>query len=180
MLARLAPVLVRRRRLVLVLAVVLLALAAVFGGGVVSKLVGGGFQDPGAPSTKAENIIESTFHQGQPQLVLLARADGGNVDDAAAAAAGQALTKRLAAEPDVLQASSYWSLGSPPPLKSTTGDTALVLVRLEGSDDTVRNRAVAIAHDVEGDHSGLTVTAGGGGIVNDAVSSRVESDLQKA
>ena len=180
MLARLAPVLVRRRRLVLVLAVALLALAAVFGGGVVSKLVGGGFQDPGAPSTKAENIIESTFHQGQPQLVLLARADGGNVDDAAAATAGQALTKRLAAEPDVLQASSYWSLGSPPPLKSTTGDTALVLVRLEGSDDTVRNRAVAIAHDVEGDHSGLTVTAGGGGIVNDAVSSRVESDLQKA
>jgi RND superfamily putative drug exporter len=180
MLARLAPVLVRRRRLVLVLAVVLLALAGVFGGGVVSKLVGGGFQDPGAPSTKAENVIESTFRQGQPQLVLLAQADGGNVDDPAAVTAGQALTQRLASEPDVLQASSYWSLGSPPPLKSAHGDTALVLVRLEGSDDTVRDRAVAIAHDVEGDNGALTVTAGGGAIVNDAVSSRVESDLQKA
>src|SRR5262245_57226175 len=175
MLARLAPVLIRRRRLVLVLAVVLLALAGVFGGGVVSKLIGGGFQDPGAPSTKAENIIESTFKQGQPQLVLLAQADGGNVDDPTAATAGQALTQRLSAEPDVLQASSYWSLGSPPPLKSAAGDTALVLVRLEGSDDTVRDRAVAMAHEVAGDNGSLTVTAGGGAIVNDAVSSRVES-----
>jgi RND superfamily putative drug exporter len=180
MLARLAHFLIRRRRLVLVGAVVVLAVAGVFGGGVVSRLVGGGFEDPSAQSSRATDVLESTFRQGDPQLVLLARSDTGNVDEPAAVAAGQALTQRLAGEADVLQAASYWSLGSPPPLKSTTGDTALVMVRLEGSDDTVRDRAVAIADQVQGDNGTLTVTAGGGAIVNNAVSDRVESDLQKA
>ncbi len=180
MLVRLAHFLIRRRRLILVAAVLLLAVAGAFGGGVVSRLVGGGFNDPSAESSRAADVIESTFRQGDPQLVLLARADTGNVDDPAAVAAGQELTQRLASEPDVVQASSYWSLGSPPPLKSTGGDTALVLVRLEGSDDTIRDRAVAIADDVKGDTGALTITPGGGAIVNDAVSDRVESDLQKA
>ncbi len=180
MLARLAPVLVRRRRLVLVIAVIVLAVAGAYGGGVVSSLVGGGFTDPSAESTKAANVIQATFHQGDPQLVLLARADGGNVDRPDAVAAGQQLTARLAAEPGVVQAASYWSLGSPPPLESTGGDTALVLVRLSGSDDDVTDRAVAIAKDVDGDNGAIDVTAGGAAIVNHAVSDRVESDLQKA
>ncbi len=80
----------------------------------------------------------------------------------------------------MLQAASYWSLGSPPPLKSNGGDTALVLVRIEGDDDTVRDRGVEIAKEVSGDDGTLTVTAGGLSIVNDAVSSRVESDLARA
>jgi RND superfamily putative drug exporter len=179
-LARLAPFLIRRRRRVLVVAVLLLAIAGAYGGGVVSSLVGGGFNDPAAESSRAADVIESTFRQGQPQLVLLARSNGGDVDQPGAVASGQTLTQRLAAEPDVVQAASYWSLGNPPPLKSTNGDTALVLVRLEGSDDTVRDRAVEIADNVQGDDGALTVTAGGAAIVNDAVSSRVESDLQKA
>jgi putative drug exporter of the RND superfamily len=179
-LARLAPVLIRRRRLVLVAAVLVLAVAGAYGGGVVSSLVGGGFDDPGAQSSRAADVIEATFRQGEPQLVLLARSDGGDVDQPAAASAGQALTERVANELGVVQASSYWSLGSPPPLKSTNGDTALVLVRLEGDDDAVRDRAVEIAEAVEGDDGTLTVAAGGGAIVNEAVSSRVESDLAKA
>jgi RND superfamily putative drug exporter len=179
-LARLAPILIRRRRLVLIAAVLFLAVAGAYGGGVVSSLAGGGFDDPAAESSRASDVIESTFRQGDPQLVVLVRSDGGNVDHPAAVAAGQSLTQRVASEPGVVQASSYWSLGSPPPLKSTNGDTALLLVRLEGSDDTVRDRAVDIADAVHGDNGTITVTAGGGAMVNQAVSDRVESDLQKA
>jgi RND superfamily putative drug exporter len=180
MLARLAPFLVRRRRLVLVTSLVVFLLAAVYGGGVVKSLVGGGFDDPSAESSRASAEIESTFHQGDPNLVLLAKADSGDVDDPTAAQAGAALTRRVAGEADVLQAASYWSLGSPPPLKSNDGGTALVLVRIEGDDDVVRDRGVEIANEVTGDDGTLTVTAGGLSIVNDAVSSRVESDLARA
>ena len=180
MLARLAPFLVRRRRLVLLTTLAVFLLAGVYGGGVVKSLVGGGFDDPSAESSRATAAIESTFHQGDPNLVLLVEADGGSVDAPSAAAAGAALTQRVAAEADVLQAASYWSLGSPPPLKSNGGDTALVLVRIEGDDDTVRDRGVEIAKEVSGDDGTLTVTAGGLSIVNDAVNSRVESDLARA
>src|SRR5262245_64726771 len=95
-LSRLADFLIGRRRLVLATAVVLLAVAGAYGGGVVSSLVGGGFNDPAAESTRAADTIESTFRQGEPQLVLLARSDRGNVDQPDAEAAGRALTTRLA------------------------------------------------------------------------------------
>jgi putative drug exporter of the RND superfamily len=180
MLSRLAPMLVRRRRLVLLIAVITLAVAGAFGGGVAKNLVGGGFDDPGAESSQAKAILEDQFGQGEPNLVFLARADDGNVDDATSATAGQALTNRLAAAPGVAQAVSYWSLGSPPPLKSTAGDEALVLVRVEGDEDVARDRAAAIAKDVSGDDGTLSVAAGGQTIVNDAVSKTVESDLRKA
>jgi putative drug exporter of the RND superfamily len=179
-LARLAPTLVRRRRLVLLIAVIALAVAGAYGGGVVSSLTGGGFDDPSAQSSRAADVVDASYNQGQPDLVLLARAADGNVDSAPAAAAGAALTSRLAAEPGVVQAASYWSLGSPPPLKSTNGDTALVLVRLAGDDDTVNDRAIEIADGVTGDQGALTVTPGGPAVVNHAVSGRVESDLQRA
>jgi putative drug exporter of the RND superfamily len=180
MLARLAPTLVRHRRLVLVVAVIALAIAGAFGGGVAKNLVGGGFENPGAESSKAKAILETQFGQGEPNLVFLARADSGDVDDPAAAGAGRALTARLASTPGVAQAVSYWSLGSPPPLKSTQGDKALVLVRVEGDEDVARDRAAAIAEDVSGDDGPLSVAAGGETIVNDTVSKTVESDLRKA
>ncbi len=180
MLARLAPTLVRRRRLVLIVAVAVLAIAGAYGGGVVSSLTGGGFDDPSSPSSRAANVIDATFQQGQPDIVLLAHANDGDVDGSAAVAAGTALTAQLAGEPGVVQAASYWSLGSPPPLKSTSGDTALVLVRLAGDDDAVADRALELTKAVEGDQGALTVTAGGPAVVNNAVSERVESDLQRA
>ena len=51
--------------------------------------------------------------------MLLVTADEGTVDDATLARSGQQLTERLAAEPGVADVASYWSLGSPPPLRST-------------------------------------------------------------
>jgi RND superfamily putative drug exporter len=180
MLSRLAPTLVRRRRLVLLVSVIALAIAGAYGGGVAKNLVGGGFDDAGAESSKAKATLEREFGQGEPNLVLLATADGGDVDAPAAAAAGQALTSELASSPGVAQAVSYWSLGSPPPLKSTGGDKALVLVRVAGDEDVARERAAALAERVSGDDGTLSVAAGGEAIVNDAVSNTVESDLKKA
>jgi RND superfamily putative drug exporter len=180
MLSRLAPTLVRRRRLVLLISVIALAVAGAYGGGVAKNLVGGGFDDAGAESSQAKARLEREFGQGEPNLVLLATADGGDVDAPAATAAGQALTSELAASPGVAQAVSYWSLGSPPPLKSTGGDKALVLVRVEGDEDVARDRAATLAEQVSGDDGTLSVAAGGEAIVNDAVSKTVESDLKKA
>src|SRR5262245_14733601 len=92
MLHGLAVIVVRRARLVLVAAVLLLAGAAVVGVGAFGKLQGGGFQDPGADSSRAAQILVDRFG-GQSDLVLLADA-GGPVDRAAAA--GLRLTQRLA------------------------------------------------------------------------------------
>ena len=180
MLARLAPALVRRRRIILIVAVLAVAIAAMVGGGVAKHLTGAGFDNPGAESSKAKAALETSFGQGEPNLVFVARADSGNVDDAASVAAGRALTQRLATTPGVAQAVSYWSLGSPPPLKSTGGDKALVLARVSGNDDDARDRGAVIAEELAHDDGTLSLAAGGETVVNDAVNRTAEADLKRA
>ncbi|HEY1278319.1 MAG TPA: MMPL family transporter, partial [Acidimicrobiales bacterium] len=96
------------------------------------------------------------------------------------AAAGRTLTQRLAETPGVAQASSYWSLGSPPPLKSKAGDKALVLARVSGNEDQARDRGAEIAKEFAHDDGTLSVTAGGETVVNDAVNRTAEKDLKRA
>ncbi|WKX69281.1 hypothetical protein [Streptomyces sp. XD-27] len=107
-LAALGRLLVRRR--VPVLLAVLLAVAAAIpvGGGVADRLSSGGFTDPAAESSRAQEFVADRFGSGAPNLVLLARAPGP-VDDPREAAAGRDLTRRLAQEPGVLSAASYWT-----------------------------------------------------------------------
>ena len=139
MLVRLGQFTVRRPRVILIASVILFAVAGAIGGGVADHLSSGGFDDPGAESTRAGLVIDDVFHAGAPNVVLLVTAAAGTVDDPAVAAAGQALTDQLAAEPGIAQASSYWSLGSPRPSQND-GRQALVLARIVGDDDTVDAR----------------------------------------
>src|SRR5947208_742079 len=115
---RIARFVVANRRLVLLLSLGAFVVAAVVGGGVATKLQSGGFEDPHAASTRASAILHDRFGGGEPNLLFLVTAKGGNVDAPDVAAAGTALTARLAQEADVDTALSYWTVGSPPPLRS--------------------------------------------------------------
>src|SRR5947208_16198753 len=142
MLTRLGAFTVRRRRAVLISALLGLLVAGVVGGNVVKRLSNGGFTDPHSESSRAETILARTFHTGNPNLVLLVTArHGGSVNSPAVVSQGRSLTATLAREPDVVQAVSYWTLGSPPPLRSHNNSQALVLSRVAGSDDHIRDRA---------------------------------------
>ncbi len=180
MFSRLGSFAVRRRRAVLVLTAVFFVAAAVLGGGVFDKLSTGGFQDPEAESTQAADLLEERFGQGDPNLVLLVTPDGGVVDDPAAVDAGTALTERLAEEDGVAAAVSYWSLGSPPPLRSEDGDEALVLAFVDGTEDEVEEAVSDLTDRYEGERDGLDVAVGGQDAVFHQVGTTIESDLARA
>ena len=181
MLTRLGHTIVRRRWLVLILAVVATAAAGAFGGGVASHLSSGGFQDPSAASTKADSVLAAQFHTGAPNLVLLVTAQGGaSVDSTNVKQAGVALTEQLSHEPAISQASSYWTLGEPAPLKSKDGTQALVLGLLKGNDDQVATEIKALAPKFQFADSVVAVRAGGQSQVYNQVSSQVQKDLKKA
>src|SRR6266700_1847138 len=137
LLTRIGRFTVRRRKAVLIATAVVFVVSGALGGGVAKHLSSGGFEDPGSESAQAQRFIENHMNQGVPNLVLLITARDGNVDSAAVAAEGKALTQQLSTEPGVVQAASYWSLGSPPPLKSTNGSQALVLARIGGDQNQV-------------------------------------------
>jgi RND superfamily putative drug exporter len=176
-LRRLAPVLVARRRLVLLLAVVFLALAGGLGGGVAKELSAGGFADPGQQSERAAAALDSTFHTGASNFLLLVKTPAG-VDRADAA--GTALTRRLAAQPGVSAVASYWTAGKPDTLRSKDGSQALVLARLTGSEDDAVKRAKALGAAFDGTHDGLTVRSGGEFAVYSEVGDTIEHDILRA
>ncbi|HEV2809907.1 MAG TPA: MMPL family transporter [Acidimicrobiales bacterium] len=180
MFTRFAHLTVRRRRRILLLTVAFLAVAGFIGTGVFERLRGGGFEDPSAESTQAARLLEDAFGQGDPNVVLLATAKGGNVDDPSVAQAAIELTERLGQEPGVAQALSYWTLGRPPPLKSEAGDKALVLARLEGSEAEVEERIAAISEAYTTAAGPLSVQVGGAAEVFRQIGETIEGDLARA
>ena len=180
MLTRLATLSIRRRVLIVALAVVAFAVAGALGGGVASHLSSGGFNDPDAESTRAEDLLAERFGTGSPNLVLLVTADSAEVDSPRVAAAGRALTARLAREADVDDVGSYWSLGSAPPLRSEDSRSALVVARITGTQNEVVQRAEALEERYTGSIDGARVRVGGFAAVFHEVGTTIEEDLVRA
>ncbi|MBA3653433.1 MAG: MMPL family transporter [Actinobacteria bacterium] len=180
LLDRLARFVVHRRRFVLAASAAVFLVAAVLGGGVAKHLQSGGFEDPNAASARARALLDARFGGGQPNLLFLVTAKGGNVDAPDVVAAGIALTQKLMTERGVEAALSYWTLGSAPPLKSTKGDQAMVFVRVGGRDDDVIKRVKTLDPQFVGDRGPITVAAGGQGPLYEEVGSTIEKDLARA
>ena len=160
---RLGDFVVRFRVLVLVVGLVGLIAAGIFGGGVADSLSNGGFEDPGAESVQAADLLESQFGVADPAVVLIVTAPDGSVDDPAVAEAGLALTSQLAGEDGVTSASSYWTLGGPAPLRSIDGDRALVFATVAGDQGEVLTRSGELAEEYRGTHGGLDIAVAGPG-----------------
>jgi RND superfamily putative drug exporter len=174
------PLSTRRPWVILAVALLAMVLAGLTGGDVQDSLSPGGFTDASSESERAAAAVQETFGTGSPHVVIIVDA-AGDIDDPAVAAAGTALTSELADRSDVLSASSYWSLGSAPPLRSSDGTKAMVLVRLVG-DDAAQLEAAAdlrdLYHDV--DYQGLELGVAGEAAVFAEVNETVESDLISA
>ena len=179
MLDRLAHLALRRRRAVLVVAVVLFAAAGAIGGDVAQNLSSGGFTDPSSESYRADQELLDTFDTGVPNVVLLVNAPG-SVDEAATAEAGLALTERLAAEPELTNVVSYWSLQNAPPLRNDDGNRALVLGRIVGDEDEVDDVVHDLAPRYEGEFRELDVEVTGFAQVFAEVGETIEADLLRA
>ncbi|MEV1009613.1 MMPL family transporter [Streptomyces sp. NPDC049881] len=167
--------LLRHRRAVLVVAVLLALLGGAAGATVFDRMKGGGFDDPGAESGRAAAALAGEFGQDDMNLVLLVRAPGG-VDSPAAVRAGAALSERLAGEPGVSAAVSYWTAGQPDQLRGDEGDMALVLAALSGDDTEAAETLDALEPRYAGERDGLTVAFGGPAVVGKELGEASERD----
>ncbi|MDC7341148.1 MMPL family transporter [Streptomyces lydicus] len=130
---------VRAPRRVLIVAGMLCVLFGWTASGLDQRLSVGGFVASGTPSARAEEWA-ARFGADSPELLLVLhpRDARESLDSPAVRAAGRRMTQRLAAEPGVLRARSYWT-GPDRQLQSPDGRFALVRVDLRGSEtDTAR------------------------------------------
>jgi RND superfamily putative drug exporter len=175
---RLARFTTRRARLVLAATVLLLAAAVALGADVAQHLRNGGIDDPGSQSVHAGNLIDRDFPGVQANLLLLVTAPG-SVDAPATAAEGRALTARLAAEPGVTGATSYWVTHAAG-LRSHDGRQALVAAQLTGDQGSVNTTLKRVEADLRGRQDGVTVQVGGSAAVMKQVQDDVTADLVRA
>jgi RND superfamily putative drug exporter len=177
---RIARAVIRRRKIVLLVTGLLFPVAAIFGGPVAKHLSAGGVTDPAAESSHAATRLNEHFHTGEPNFVLLVTAKRGTVDDPAVAARGRQLTEALGKRPGLEGAVSYWTLNNAPPLRGTNGKQALILGRIPGDDDAVRDVTETLVADFTKDDALVHLGVGGAGEVWREITTQSEKDLQKA
>ncbi|MFB7169447.1 MMPL family transporter [Streptomyces sp. NPDC056254] len=174
----------RRPRLVLVAALVFLVLSAVFGSGATGRLKTQGYDDPRSESSRAA-AVAARHSGGSPNLVVVAQARGGSVDDPAARSAGEALTRRLAAEPDVDAVTSYWA-GGAAELRSRDGRAAMLVAHVDGEGDRLGARVERLSAELTTPAGAgtaaapLSVRVGGPALVDAELQKLSESDLKRA
>lgn len=169
---------------ILVVALVGFVLSGALGGNAAESLSSGGFTDDDAESVQAQAILDETFGQGVPQVVVLVTADRGSVNSPEVTAFAADLEARLQQVEHVDQVASYWNLGQVPPLRTADASRALMLVTFEDvDDDTMLETAGLIREEftVTDDQSDIAeVGIGGLATTFDQVNHVIEEDLVKA
>lgn len=178
MLTGIAELALRRAKLLLTLTAVAVVVMAAVGFGAFGKLKGGGFEDPHAPSSRAQTVIDEKFG-GETDLVFLVRATGDDagLDAPAVQDRGRDLTAALQRDPTVEKVVSYWDGPKNPALTSKDGDKALVLAQVKGGDEENGDETEALIDRHSGTRDGVSVQAGGGAAVSQDVTAQVGKDL---
>jgi putative drug exporter of the RND superfamily len=166
-------------KFVLSIALLLMAVAAVIGAPAAQKLSTGGFADPDADSTKVSELLADKFHIGGDQMFLLVRAREG-IDTPAPRKFVEQLVAQLRAVDYVSTVASPWDSANPLAAGEISRDkrSALVEVGLKAGESRSAVYAAELARRFTGDHDGgITVSAGGPGVVDAEISEQARRDL---
>ncbi|HEV7648571.1 MAG TPA: MMPL family transporter [Actinophytocola sp.] len=121
-----------RARGILVVGLLALIAAAAVGFTAFGKLKPDGFTDPGAESSKVQDVVDNEFG-GDVDVVAMVRAKAGTVDDATVRERASALATTIAGDPAVDDAASYWQTRAPN-LRSDDGRYGLIAIKLVHDD----------------------------------------------
>jgi putative drug exporter of the RND superfamily len=161
-------------RAVLAVTVLVLVGAGALGFTAFGKLkTDGGFEDPAAESSQAQELLDSGFG-GDTDVVFLMTATSGTVDDPAVKAAAADLTGRLSSDASLADFTSYFTTHAPP-MKSADGKYAIAVATLAGDGDVADLRD---AYDTA--NGPLHVSIGGPQAVGPDIGDQVGRDLALA
>jgi RND superfamily putative drug exporter len=133
----------------------------------------GGFIDPNAESSQAQDLVDRRFGGDNDVMFLLSPASG-TVDDAANQRAGAELTERLGSDRGLTGITSYFTTRAPQ-LRAEDGRHALVVAKLTGEGDVEEMRAAYGTSD-----GPLQVRVGGPDAIGLDIGGQVGRDLAVA
>lgn len=179
-LRRLGSFTARRARLMILVSIGLAVLAVAIGAGTLDRLVLSRFESPGSESLRVAEVLESEFNTGKPHFLLLVTAKQRTVDDTQVAAAGEALTRELAAQEGVAEVASYWSRSNSPAMRSDDRRQALIVARMAGDVTQARTNLGEISPRFTRENEIVKVQVGGGDEVFRQAAEQAREDFVRA
>ena len=182
MFEKLGHVIFKRRKSAVILFIVGILVAGGFGSLAFSRLDSGGYSDPNSDSYKVYTYLTEELKLSDPAVVIIVDSGSTDVTDPVVAQKGIALEKKIAQEQGVTKTLSYWTSGGEATLKSRYGKAAYILVYGEGEAFTPESQKLGkvMQEKYDGSYEGLTLYAGGVGVVGHAITKKISDDLKIA
>jgi len=179
---KLGHVMFKRRKSAVILFIVGILVAGGFGSLAFSRLDSGGYSDPNSDSYKVYTYLTEELKLSDPAVVIIVDSGSTDVTDPVVAQKGIALEKKIAQEAGVTKTLSYWTSGGEATLKSSDGKAAYILVYGEGEAFTPESQKLGkvMQEKYDGSYEGLTLYAGGVGVVGHAITKKISDDLKIA
>jgi RND superfamily putative drug exporter len=182
MFEKLGHVIFKRRKSAVILFVIGILVAGGFGSLAFSRLDSGGYSDPNSDSYKVYTYLTEELKLSDPAVVIIVDSGATDVTDPVIAQKGIALEKKIAQEVGVTKTLSYWTSGGEATLKSSDGKAAYILVYGDGEAFTPESQKLGklMQEKYDGSYEGLTLYAGGVGVVGHAITKKISDDLKIA
>ena len=182
MFEKLGHLIFKRRKSAVILFVVGILVAGGFGSLAFSRLDSGGYSDPKSDSYKVYEYLTEELKISEPAVVIIVDSGSTDVTDPSVAQKGVALEKKIAQEEGVTKTLSFWTSGGEATLKSADGKAAYILVYGDGEAFTPESQGLGkvMQQKYDGSYEGLTLYAGGVGVVGHAITKKISDDLKIA
>ena len=175
---RWAEIVVRRKRSSLYGFVAVVLLSSIFGFQSFGLLKAGGYDNPNSDSARVFELLDSKFDTQTPEVVLIADMPT-LVDTTDSRTIGRDLLNELKQIDGVDTVTSYYTLGTPPSLRSTDGKAAYFFVKL--SDDSAQSDVgKKISDEFTGDYNGAKIYVAGFAAISSEINSTISEDLARA
>ena len=180
MFERIGHLMVRRRKAAVSLFIIGILSAGVFGSAVFSRLDSGGYSNPNSDSYEVYTYLKDTLKLSDPAVVIVVDAGQADISDPVVTQKALALEAKIAREEGVTKTLSYWSAGNPPTFKSSDGKAGYILVYGEGEAFTPKSQELGsfFSKNYDGKVDGLTLYAGGVGVIGSAITEKISKDLK--
>ena len=182
MFEKLGHVIFKRRKSAVILFIVGILVAGGFGSLAFSRLDSGGYSDPNSDSYKVYKYLTEELKLSDPAVVIIVDSGSTDVTHPVIAQKGIALEKKIGLEEGVTRTLSYWTSGGEATLKSSDGKAAYILVYGDGEAFTPESQKLGklMQEKYDGSYEGLTLYAGGVGVVGHAITKKISDDLKIA
>ena len=182
MFEKLGHFLVKHRKSSVVIFIVGILVTGVVGSMAFSRLDSAGYSDPNSDSYKVYEYLTDELKLSDPAVVIVVDSGSTDVTDPLVAEKGLVLEKKIAQEEGVSKTVSFWSSGGEATLKSSDGKAAYILVY--GEDDAFtpagQELGAFFQENYDGPYEGLTLYAGGVGVISSAITEKIADDLKIA